>query len=440
MKYNIKSNLWRKTVLFSATFLCLAIVSVGCKKKGNPLGETALPEGSLLSSDKIDTFSLQTYTIAEDSISTKHPRFGMVGSYNDAEVGTFEASYYTQINISASSPNFGTDAIVIDSFVLGLNYGGYYGKLDPQTFEVYELTEDLDNDETYYAFSNLTHTGANLVPNDMGQATITPVPLVNTIVGDDTIAPQIRIPLDTNLARVLINESITPTVNAYDSPEAFQDYFKGLYIKVNNGAQAQGEGGVLYFTAYDALSKLTIYYQQGGDNKTYDFVIGSGDVDFTHIDTDSTGTNLEQILADSTLGQVEFYAQSTANRAVVNIPGLKDLPENIVLHEAVLELPVTYFSENEFYPSTEISLASELIAGDNTLYSIGTPVTFNGSTKSYRIDLRAYIQNVLNENLQFSEILVSPNLMNTSAERIVFNGTASDNKKKPSLTIKYTTY
>lgn len=432
--------MWRKAIMFSATFLCLAIVSVGCKKKNNPLGEGALPEGSALSSDKMDTFSLTTYTIAEDSISTKHPRFGMVGSYTDLEVGTVDASFYTQINISATTPNFGTDPIIVDSFVLGLNYGGYYGKLDPQTFEVYQLTEDLENDSTYYAFSSLANNGINLVPSDVGQNVITPNPLVSTIVGSDTIAPQIRIPLDTNLAKMLIDESVNPVFNAYDSPEAFQDFFKGLYIKTNNGLQAPGEGGVLYFKGYEAFSKLTIYYRQAGDNKTYDFVIGSEDVDFNSVTTDHTGTYLEQVLLDSTLGQVEFYAQSTANRAAVAIPGLKNLPENIVLHEAILELPVTYFSTNEFYPSTEVALASKLVEGDETLYSIGSPVIFNGSTKSYRIDLRAYIQSVLNGTVQLSEILVSPNLMNTSAERIVFNGSASNNKKKPSLTIKYTTY
>ena len=164
----------------------------------------------------------------------------VLGSYTDPTFGKFNASFYTQIRLAGIDPNFGDPStIIIDSFVLALKYVGYYGDLKPQTFEVYELNEDINIDSAYYAFTTKTTKPSNLVP--LGLGTITPDPINKTIVGGDSLNPQLRIPLDTNLAKALITEATSGSAT-FSSNEAFLSYFKGIKIQTNNGTQASGNG------------------------------------------------------------------------------------------------------------------------------------------------------------------------------------------------------
>ena len=123
----------------SLLFLCcFAILS--CKKKEYQLGADVIDSSDILGGSSVDTFSLYTYTITEDSVISDNPANVVLGSYEDPIFGHYEASIFTQLRLAGVDPNFGDpNSIVIDSFVLALEYVGYYGDLDPQTFEVYEL-------------------------------------------------------------------------------------------------------------------------------------------------------------------------------------------------------------------------------------------------------------------------------------------------------------
>ena len=157
--------MWRKGLILSATFLLTTLFVVSCKKKENVIGENTINANELLSSDGLDTFSLTTYTIIEDSVITDNPAFGILGSYNDPEFGTVNSEIYTQFRLSGLNPNFGTDPIVVDSFVLGLEYVGLYGETGTQTFEVYEINDpvDMSVDSTYYAFTQFATDPTNLL-------------------------------------------------------------------------------------------------------------------------------------------------------------------------------------------------------------------------------------------------------------------------------------
>ncbi len=264
-------NSWRKVFGLSATFLITLLVVVACKKKESTLGNDVLDPNSLLNSSQVDTFQLTTFTIAEDSLISDNPAYAVLGSYNDPKFGKVEASFYTQVVLSGLNPNFGDiSAITVDSLVLGLEYADYYGELSPQTVEVYQLTEKIDVDSTYYSFQDKAHSSTNLVVP--GYETFTPTPNGETIIGEDTVDAQLRIRLNNSLATQLINESASGGTN-YSSIDNFTSYFKGLYVKVNNGSQLSGKGAVFYFNLNDPLSKMTIYYTQAGEQKTFDFLI-----------------------------------------------------------------------------------------------------------------------------------------------------------------------
>ena len=421
----------------SLLFLCcFAILS--CKKKEYQLGADVIDSSDILGGSSVDTFSLYTYTITEDSVISDNPANVVLGSYEDPIFGHYEASIFTQLRLAGVDPNFGDpNSIVIDSFVLALEYVGYYGDLDPQTFEVFELDEAMSLDSSYYSFSTINHSSTNLVPFE--NATITPNTSSPTIVDGDSLAPQLRIHLDTNLARNLILEATSGT-STFSSNDEFLEFFKGLHIKTNNVLQSAGEGAALYLDINDPSSKTTIYFRQDGEPTSYDLLMNSDCADFTKVSIDQTGTDVEQVVIDSTAGQNTYYAQAFGARAAMSIPGLLNIPPNSVIHRADLSLPIQFQTGYKYQPGSNVSLATRVDSLSQGLINVGVIGVYNALDKSFDINIRDYVQSIVNKELPLTELMVSPLYFINSAERIVFNGSNTINKKKPKLTITYTSY
>jgi len=430
---SMKIKLYHTIVLFAA----LALVS-SCKKKDFLNGKDVIDQEELLQGTTTDTFDIITYTIAEDSTITSNPVNVVLGSYHDPKFGTFEASFYTQVRLAGLNPNIGDPTtIAIDSFVLAMVYVGYYGDFSPQKFQVFELNEDLYLDSTYYSFTTKSIKSPNLIAS--GQGTITPTPTENSIVGTDTVNPQLRIPLDTNLARTLINEATSGSAT-FGSDEAFKAYFKGIKVQTNNPPQSSGSGAILYFDLNNPATKMTIYFKQDGLSKTLDFLINKECADFTHIDIENSGKPIQNVLQDSTKGNFEYYAQAFKHRAIVQIPGLNNLSEKIVVHRADLTLPIQYQTGYRYRPGFSVSAATKLKNTDNSYTSLGILGDFDDSKKQFKLNLKNYVQAIANKNIENNGIVVSPRFFINSAERIVFNGKNTNNKSKPKLILTYTTY
>lgn len=433
------STQWRKGIILSATFLFLLLFAgstVSCNKKQKPVGESALSDEDILNSGGVDTFALKTFSITEDSVFSKDPRFNLLGAINDPVFGTTEASFYTQISLSGFSPDFGVLAdVIIDSFIVSFRYGGYYGDISEHLFEVYALDEDLYEDSSYYEFSTILTQPPNLVPVANNEGYILPKPLVPSVVGQDTVSPQLRIPLDTLFARQLMQLAETAADN-----EEFIQNFKGLFFKVNNGAISPGSGNILYLESTNPASKLTVYYRENDEPKEFDFLISSSLVDFNHVDIDNSSTNVDVVLSDTLSGQTEFYAQAFKTRAKIQFPSFDNLPKDIVIHKATLELPLNYFLGDGLYPSTIVSAAARFQAENDQYFLLDNNVQYNQQRRAYIINLRPYLQSVINGQAINDGIVISPLFFNTSSERMIFNGPSTTNKLKPKLSVVYTEF
>lgn len=404
----------------------------------NPLGETTINPNELLQSGGVDTFSLTTFTYKDDTIISDNAPFAILGSYNDPAFGAFNSEIYTQFRLSGLSPDFGAlSSIIVDSFVLGLNYVGYYGDAGVQNIEVYELLDDLHIDSTYYSFSTPATNTLNLVQPGMGSIDLNSQNI--TVIGQQTVDSQLRVHLSTSKAKQLMIEAESAN-GSFDDNDAFLSFFKGLHIKTNNMGQLPGEGGVFYFNLNDPMSKLTIYYTKNGEQSTFDFLINTSCADFNHVDVINTGALVETVINDTVSGQSQFYAQSFGGRAVVKIPGLDNIPRNAVIHTAILDLPVQYQTNTNYAPGLDISVTARLEQGSTSLYSVNTIGSYSDYRKSFEIDLRGYIQDVISGELRNTGLIFSPLLHNTAADRIIFNGPETLNKVKPKLTILYTEF
>lgn len=434
---NYKS--WREVKVLLATFLCLSFIVISCKKKDNLLGTGVLPDGTTLNTRGIDTFQLFTSSIREDSVSTLNPSSNLLGTYIDPVFGKVDASFYTQVAISNLNPTFGNE-IKIDSMVFSMLYSDFYGSNDEQTIEIFRVTEDMDvaSSSTFYAFSNLNYDPNNLVANT--STTFIPSPNSETVVDGDTVSPQLRVQMDTNFARTLIEEA--QTGSSFSSTDNFKDFLKGFYIRTNNPTQGLNEGGISYFNNADPASGITIYYQEkvnGNYEKfTYSLLISGNEIDFNHFEVDQTGTNVENVINNPSAGLTEYYAQAFTTRAKINIPSLNDIPYGAIVQEATLTLPISYYTTDPMHPS--LFLSSFPVDQSNAASfsaSIST-VSYDDAAKAYKIDVRNYIQKVIAGEIDNQGLFISPTFFNTTASRIVFNGPNTTNKRKPTLNILLT--
>lgn len=437
---------WRKSIVFSATFLLIALVSVSCKKKENLIGINNINQNDILSSEGQDTFSLITYTFEEDSTLTKDNLFTLLGSYNDPTFGMVNAEIFTQLHIQSDAPNFGDlSTIAVDSFVLGLVYSGYYGKPGNQTIEVFEI-DDVDGinaDSNYYQMDFVSSDQTdNWVAT--GQEVINMNPDLTTIINDVEVPSQLRIHLDTNKAKTfMVDAAAIPA--SFASTEAFSEYFKGLHIRTANGSQAQGEGGVFYFNMKASSSKMTIYYTQDGVKKTYDFYINAETPHFNKVIMDNSGKRVQDVIDNISYGQTEYYAQAFKSRAVVEMPTITNIPTNAVVHSAILKLTVSHQTGVEYAPAGFVRVRRENpdVPGtyiDITPIGVASVASYSTTNKSYAMDLRYHIQRILKGEIENTPLIISPVFYNSSADRIIFNGPETGNKVAPSLRILYTEF
>ncbi len=436
MTQKLNSLQWRKVQILSATFFCITLALVSCKKKETMVGKDAFDANGLLNSNAVDTFQLKTYTIEEDSVVTKDQLHALLGAYNDPKFGTVDASFYTQISLdNPGSTSFGVNPIV-DSIVLSLQYTGYYGENKAQTFEVYELNDDLSTsaEDIYYSFTTKSVKSTNLV--FPGKETITPAPSTKSVVGTDTLAAQLRIPLKTSLATYLMDGV---ALGNFATQDLFHQYFKGIYVKVSDPNPPSGQGAVYYFSLSAINSKLTIYYKNDLIAKTFSFLMNGTSVDFNHLNFNRTGKPIDNLINNPALGKTEYYAQSFTSRAVIEMDGISNIPKNSIIQKAELTIPITHYTNNLLYPSLQLNVGTRIAANNDTIYSMKN-IIYDDNQKAYIIDLRQHVQQVVSQIIENRGVFLRPTYFNSTVERIIFNGSESVNKKKPKLVVTYTNY
>jgi hypothetical protein len=77
---------------------------------------------------------------------------------------------------------------------------------------------------------------------------------------------------------------------------------------------------------------------------------------------------------------------------------------------------------------------------DNILSGIGVFGFYDNYKKSYTVDCRNYVQALVSGDISTTELILSPRYFITSAERVIFNGPNTTNKKKPQIIVTYTQY
>ena len=303
-----------------AALLCASTFFYSCKNDEEKLG---LDNGNGPNIEVVDTFTVYTRTVPEDSFATHRLTLNILGAINSSTYGKSKADLVANFalpNISNFSFPAGSK---IDSVFLVLQYAGgsnYNGLLStPLNIKAYEITERIYRDSVYYSNRNFPFD-ATPISNFTGRFNLTDSVKVNYFGGiTETQAPQLRLRLDNfTFGNKLVNGSAAN----FASNSAFQDFIKGIRIAVDNSGLPQDDGVAAYLNLFTDLSGIHVFYN---DSLFVQFPIDDQSAVVSTYTHDFTGTPIKAQF-DNPADYNLCYLQSMAgSRILVEIPGLQNL-------------------------------------------------------------------------------------------------------------------
>lgn len=418
-----------------------------CEKKESALGLEVQPQDEELGVLYVDTFTIITQTIKEDLIVSDPELllrydYGdyhfLLGEMTDSVFGTSKASFYTQVRLPKDNPEIGDPSkIAFDSLVLMLGYNNFYGRLSPQNYSVYEVTEDIIPSEQFNSFAVFN---TNAVPiGKLGYHT--PAPFDSLIIAGKKTAPHLRIKLSWELGQRLAEKIAQGSI----TDNEFVEYFKGIHVVAEDNSRYTGEGAILTFNPLSDLSAIRLYYKDSSSSKTlktFDFVINTGSKFANSYTHDYSNTPVEEQLQNPNLGKQEVYLHSMGGlKAKVQIPNLKELgkAKNLAINKAELIVP---YEPRSLKPHDKIYLykldalgnPSKII--DFTLQGAYQAVSYDAAKREYRFNISRYVNQVINENLTDYGLLIIPGASAVDARGAILKGGHPYNSMR--LKITYT--
>lgn len=217
-----------------------------------------------------DTFTIQAFTVHDDSVATNLGWLNVLGFINDPVFGKTRASIFTETRPPAEILTL-EDNPKLDSIHLVLAYdGGFYGI--PKTYHtvrVYELTENFPEEDTIYSTSFIPYDSLNLITKNKDGFRTTFLPRDSVFVDGVRRPPQLRIPLCHTFGQRILDSLETET---FDNVANYLNAFKGLYITVDDvldgigsGTHPDPKGGMVQINMPNPLTSIELYYHSGDD-------------------------------------------------------------------------------------------------------------------------------------------------------------------------------
>lgn len=429
-----------------------ALFITACRKPDADLGLELLPGDEL--GVATDTAFIHAFSFTEDRLRTSGLSRNLLGSYLDPQFGTVRTGIVTQLLLSSSNVGAGQDTsgLQADSLVLSLvfdptNYA--YGGLGSQKFEVFEVNETLSVDTLYYSDDVPEIVDDDLVASHSG--IIAPKPLTSVLIEGDTMAPQLRIRLDHSLAERFMNAFGSPNMV---NDAAFLQFFKGIYITVNNGQQIPFQDGILYFDLVHPDSRATLFYHDQLDTvsilRQFSLPITSNSVRYTvveHVHDQAVDPAIIQAMTDTIQAANTVFVQALGgSRAALRFPGIMEYgTEGRILARAELIAPVQGSFNPYLPPPSQLflfrldSLGDEVFLPDQ-LGGVGTiDGNYRSQAREYRFNITRYIQGVLNGQIPNNGLEMVAGSSGISANRVVLAG-PGEGDYRMRLLLTFTTY
>jgi hypothetical protein len=342
--------------IFFAVSITLVLFFGACKKinEATDVGEGLIPPVDNINTfdTTVDVFAFNdTFRFADDSIYYARTETQWLGLINaDPFFGKTDARMFFELKPFLSTPAYPfarRDSVKIDSIVLVLDYKETYGDSTvPQTFNVYEINPgaDFDPDSSYlirqepFSYSNiLSQPGQLFYPKDLDDS---------VKAFRDTTKNQLRIKLDTTLARRFFNYD---TTNAYKSDSLFKVNFEGFVVRSMTSGNA-----VMGFTLGNTNTKLAFYYNHpkvgggGRDTTVTYFYFTTSSAAANYVKRDYMGSPVELAVGGTNPDPFVYIQNTPGTYATLKIPALATM-SNRVVHRAELIMEQVYHPLDTFF-------------------------------------------------------------------------------------------
>ncbi len=344
-----------------------------------------------------DTFSLSSYTVSGEKVTTHNPGVNsktyMLGQLDDVLFGKISAEIYLKcLATSTALPNYHLEKDAqFDSLILVLKYDStatYANTSSLQKIEMYQLNDKYSDVDTFYSNTELGYNSTLL-----GEAISLIKPKDSINITDHVTrkivrqAPQLRIKINDEFGKSLLaNES------ASKNDTAFAAFFKGVYIK----SSALDNKPFIYGFDFSnealglqtPINKLIMYYHvTSGDTtlrKTYEYQIDRATINrFVH---ERSGSQVEQFILNPTMGDSLMFLQGIGGvKSVIKFNDLDKL-KNTLINKAEIELFVAD------------------IAGQNGTYTPPKQLIVSRLNSSGKLQLISDISQMVSAGVSFSTV------------------------------------
>lgn len=230
----------KKLAVNFASMLLLLATFNACTED-NLLGSSIQP-GSDVISIYVDTIGVQSETIFRDSLYFRNS-LAVLGKFTDPTYGDVRSDFMTQLYCPYDF-EFPNDVSVIDSGFLHLYYTSWFGdSTESHHINVWELDKQrLDATPSY----NSTQNPADFTTMSklLASGTFAPADFMHSdsVKMLSSYQREIRIPLNSELCRRFLADNLNSNTKwNFATPNAFANYFKGIYVTTD-----QGDGSLFY--------------------------------------------------------------------------------------------------------------------------------------------------------------------------------------------------
>jgi len=360
----------------------------------------------LTQTGQLPSFVLTTESV--DSLRSDEPSSLLLGSIDDPIFGENISSFLTQISLSQSNIDLGSNPIV-DSVVLSYSYSGYYGDLASlNNLQVNYSDEKIYKDSIYYSnqdFSNFFVGSQDLL-------------IDFTISPDSSSSPLLSMSLDNSIGQQILDLGNS---NMADN-QTFQENFGSFWIS----EMSLNSNGVMYLNASGSNSSFTVYYHNDdNDSLQLNFVL----------DGESARVNLfnEKPLSNLLVNESRSYIQSMAGFQtkieLQNINYIDSILSNKAINQVTLSFNV--IEDGIYSPHQNLSLVRVDSSGTNIFLkdlTIEGASHFGGEldNNSYEFNITRFFSNYLKNDTYTDELylLASGGVINANRTIIDDNSIA----------------
>jgi hypothetical protein len=421
-----KTKLYMKFFRIDLLTLLISLFILGSCKNPDSIGLPVDPSQAL-QSNLIDTATIKTVTVPDDSVATTNVAKAPLAYFKDPIFGTTEANLAASLNLPLlSAYTLPTGTITVDSAILVMQYGsGFYGDSLTTNYKVnvYQLNEPVIVNKTYYNNKVWSYNNSVL----LGTKTFLPKPNTGFYITDivtgakDTaihVTPELRVNISPSF---ITSKFFGATTSQLTTNSVFQNYIKGLYVTLDKSQT--GPGGTMFFNVDS--SRVDVYYRAVSgttiDTEKVSLPIGTPHaVQVKHNYATATPALLTQ-LSNPNASYNTVYVQGLSGlRTKISFPYLKKIltsqpaGSDIVLNRAELVVTPVAGTVIPFVPlprltmyRNDIALQRQLIpdaySGDIHYIAVGS---FNGyydqssaNNKAYHYVITGYIEDLMRGKL-----------------------------------------